>query len=189
MLFWAENDIFLCICLFWPTSKKKMFIFFSQSRSLAEPLATCCGTLGFRGTPVEKPWLKIWKSLLVTLKDRELGRILKLTIQAPLTTKLLTSALDVHLFLSITSLRMDDGWWGQWEQVAAGRLHRSLKSDQLGSVLKAPCRSSDTTVFLPLYCCNYGASLLYINIALCVTPNLLCSRTSQFLLLPYSRNF
>jgi hypothetical protein len=32
-----------------------MFIFFFQSRSLAEPLATSRGTLGFRGTPVEKP--------------------------------------------------------------------------------------------------------------------------------------
>jgi hypothetical protein len=36
-----------------------MFIFF-QSRSLAEPLATSCGNLGFRGTPVEKPWSTGW---------------------------------------------------------------------------------------------------------------------------------
>jgi hypothetical protein len=36
---------------------KKRYLFF-QSRSLAEPLATSHGTLGFRGTPVEKPWSK-----------------------------------------------------------------------------------------------------------------------------------
>jgi hypothetical protein len=35
MLFWVENDIFLWICLFWPTSSKNDVYFF-QSRSLAE---------------------------------------------------------------------------------------------------------------------------------------------------------
>jgi hypothetical protein len=36
--------------------KKRCLYIFFQSRSLAEPLATCCETVGFRGTPVEKPW-------------------------------------------------------------------------------------------------------------------------------------
>jgi hypothetical protein len=46
--------IFFWICLFWLTSSKNDVYFF-QSRSLAEPLATSRGTLGFRGTSVEKP--------------------------------------------------------------------------------------------------------------------------------------
>jgi hypothetical protein len=57
MLFWVENDIFLWICLFWPTNSKTMFVFF-QSRSLAEPLATS------RGTPVEKPCSSLTSWLL-----------------------------------------------------------------------------------------------------------------------------
>jgi hypothetical protein len=36
MLFWVENYIFLWICLFWPTSSKN-YVYFFQSRSLAEP--------------------------------------------------------------------------------------------------------------------------------------------------------
>jgi hypothetical protein len=35
-----------------------MFIFF-QSRSITEPLSTSRGTLGFRGTPAEKPCFRL----------------------------------------------------------------------------------------------------------------------------------
>jgi hypothetical protein len=43
MLFWVENDIFLWICLFWPTSSIND-VYFSITIS--------------RGTPFEKPWCR-----------------------------------------------------------------------------------------------------------------------------------
>jgi hypothetical protein len=49
MPFWVEKDIFMWICLFWPTSSKNYVYFFFQSRYLPQPLAIS------RGTPVEKP--------------------------------------------------------------------------------------------------------------------------------------
>jgi hypothetical protein len=56
--------IFFCGSVYFGQQvQKTMFIFF-QSRSLAEPLATSRGTLGFRGTPVEKPCLRPSKHYL-----------------------------------------------------------------------------------------------------------------------------
>jgi hypothetical protein len=57
---------------------------------------------------------------------------------------LLTCASDVHLFLSITAQRLNDGLFGAdrgsgSEQVAAGTLYLSLKSDQWSPVLTTPC--------------------------------------------------
>jgi len=37
MLFWVENDIFLWICLFWPTSSKNHVYFFSVTISRGTP--------------------------------------------------------------------------------------------------------------------------------------------------------
>jgi hypothetical protein len=58
MLFRVENGIFLWICLFWPTSSKTDVLFF-LTRYLAESVVTSRGTVGFHGTPVEKPWFEV----------------------------------------------------------------------------------------------------------------------------------
>jgi hypothetical protein len=64
--------------------QKTMFIFF-QSRFLAKPLATSRGTLGFRGTRVEKPCSKISEERAVSIFRFEL-------IEAVCSSKTLVSA-------------------------------------------------------------------------------------------------
>jgi hypothetical protein len=52
-----RRELYFSVDLFISANKfKKRCLFFFQSRSLAEPLTTSRGTLGFRRTPVEKPW-------------------------------------------------------------------------------------------------------------------------------------
>jgi hypothetical protein len=51
--------IFFCGSVYFGQQVQKMMFIFFQSRSLAESLATSRGTLGFQGTPVEKPCLML----------------------------------------------------------------------------------------------------------------------------------
>jgi hypothetical protein len=55
-----SREWYFSLDLFILANKFKKRCLFFQSRSLAEPLATSRGTLGFRGTPIEKPWSNLY---------------------------------------------------------------------------------------------------------------------------------
>jgi hypothetical protein len=54
-----SRECYFSVDLFILADKFKKDFYFFQSRSVAEPLATYRGTVGFRGTPVEKPWSRL----------------------------------------------------------------------------------------------------------------------------------
>jgi hypothetical protein len=71
-----SRELCVSVDLFILANKFKKRCLFFQSRSLVEPLATSRGTLGFRETPVEKPWFKriqiIWKHHICECKVEQI---------------------------------------------------------------------------------------------------------------------